>query len=404
MAGLCGWLSPRLIMRFLLLQSSVYFPSFGGGNKSNRLLLEALAKRGHQCYSISKSIDAQTVIDKRSEQEVLIVRGIETQQYLPGVNYYKYNGVSNFSFNTIKNKYLKDFIKLEYNKIKPDIILVSDDKTGELLDVSLSLSAAKTVLILHTNLHLPFGSEASSNAEERKGNYHICPNILSSTHYTQRYLFNESAIKCQFLPFPVFGEQIFQNQAQFQQGSIGMINPCAIKGISIFLGLAQMFPRVTFLAVPTWGATKHEMRKLNEMHNITVVEPQDDIGEILKQLSVLIVPSLIPETFGYVTVEAMLRGIPVLASDLGGLVDAKLGTDYLLPVNPAINQNGQHQIPTQNIQPWADALSQLTDNQKEYKRCSEASFIAANQYRSNINVLDFEHYFDSIKKANDIAA
>ena len=31
-------------------------------------------------------------------------------------------------------------------------------------------------------------------------------------------------------------------------------------------------------------------------------------------------------------VDAMLRKIPVLASNLGGLIEAKLGTDYLLPV------------------------------------------------------------------------
>jgi hypothetical protein len=35
-------------MRILLAQNSLYYPSHGGGDRSNRLLMEALAARGHQ--------------------------------------------------------------------------------------------------------------------------------------------------------------------------------------------------------------------------------------------------------------------------------------------------------------------------------------------------------------------
>ena len=37
------------LMRILLAQNSLYYPAHGGGDKSNRLLLEALAARGHVC-------------------------------------------------------------------------------------------------------------------------------------------------------------------------------------------------------------------------------------------------------------------------------------------------------------------------------------------------------------------
>src|ERR1044072_1818895 len=35
-------------VRILLAHNSLYYPSFGGGDKSNRLLMEALAARGHE--------------------------------------------------------------------------------------------------------------------------------------------------------------------------------------------------------------------------------------------------------------------------------------------------------------------------------------------------------------------
>src|SRR5689334_13776742 len=41
-------------MRILLAQNSRYYPAHGGGDKSNRLLMEALAGRGHQCLAVAR--------------------------------------------------------------------------------------------------------------------------------------------------------------------------------------------------------------------------------------------------------------------------------------------------------------------------------------------------------------
>ena len=43
-------------------------------------------------------------------------------------------------------------------------------------------------------------------------------------------------------------------------------------------------------------------------------------------------PSLWYEGFGLIVMENMLRGIPVVASDAGGLKEAKRGTGYVIPV------------------------------------------------------------------------
>ena len=41
-------------MRILLAHNSLYYPSFGGGDKSNRLLMEALAARGHEVRVVAR--------------------------------------------------------------------------------------------------------------------------------------------------------------------------------------------------------------------------------------------------------------------------------------------------------------------------------------------------------------
>ena len=44
----------RELMRILLAHNSLYYPSFGGGDKSNRLLMEALAARGHDVRVVAR--------------------------------------------------------------------------------------------------------------------------------------------------------------------------------------------------------------------------------------------------------------------------------------------------------------------------------------------------------------
>src|SRR6266540_4027687 len=41
-------------MRILLAQNSLYYPAHGGGDRSNRLLIEALAAKGHTCRVIAR--------------------------------------------------------------------------------------------------------------------------------------------------------------------------------------------------------------------------------------------------------------------------------------------------------------------------------------------------------------
>jgi hypothetical protein len=41
------------LMRILLAENALYYPSPGGGGRSNRLLMESLASRGHDYRAIS---------------------------------------------------------------------------------------------------------------------------------------------------------------------------------------------------------------------------------------------------------------------------------------------------------------------------------------------------------------
>jgi len=171
-----------------------------------------------------------------------------------------------------------------------------------------------------------------------------------------------------------------------------------MKGISIFLALARAFPQIPFGTLLGYGTTSADREALAALPNVTVLKNSPNLDDIFRQTRILLMPSLWEEGFGMAAVEAMLRGIPVLASRLGGLIEAKLGTDYLLPVQPITryeNRFGENWIPIpvvpgQDAAPWSDALGKLLSDRSTFDGLSAASRAAALKFVSELSVAPFE--------------
>jgi glycosyltransferase involved in cell wall biosynthesis len=108
-----------------------------------------------------------------------------------------------------------------------------------------------------------------------------------------------------------------------------------------------------------------------------------------------------------VILEGMSRGIPVIASDVGGLAEAKLGVDYLLPVNPVVRYQPAvdelmvpvADIPEQDVSPWQAVLHRLLTDRAHYEQLSAESRRAALAYAGDLNVLRFEAYLESVVRS-----
>jgi hypothetical protein len=98
--------------------------------------------------------------------------------------------------------------------------------------------------------------------------------------------------------------------------------------------------------------------------------------------------------------EAMLRGIPVVSSDSGGLVEAKRGTGYVLPVKTIARYKpvfDEHAMPLPVVEandagPWVAALGKLLGDRAEYERESCASRAAALEFVGRLDAADMERY------------
>jgi amino acid adenylation domain-containing protein len=178
-----------------------------------------------------------------------------------------------------------------------------------------------------------------------------------------------------------------------------MMNACAVKGLPIFLALARALPEMRFAALPGWGTTTAERAVLGATHNVVVLNNSTNLDDILCRTRALVMPSLWIEGFGMAAIDAMLRGIPVLAADHGGLVEAKLGTDYLLPVRPIQRFEDRLDenllpvpiVPKQDIEPWRNALISLFSEADVYQSQSNSARHAAFRFVSDLSVEPFEN-------------
>jgi glycosyltransferase involved in cell wall biosynthesis len=123
------------------------------------------------------------------------------------------------------------------------------------------------------------------------------------------------------------------------------------------------------------------------------------IDDVLSRSRLLLMPSLWYEGFGLIAMEAMLRGLPVIASDSGGLQEAKRGTGFVIPVRPIERFEpvfDETHMPRpveveQDIEPWVDALRTLLTNKAAYLEEAERSRRAAVEFVSKVHASDFEN-------------
>ena len=67
-----------------------------------------------------------------------------------------------------------------------------------------------------------------------------------------------------------------------------------------------------------------------------MVDPVADIDTLLSRMCLVLVPSIWLEAWGMVVTDAMLRGLPTIVSNVGGLPEAGLGVSRVVPVQKII--------------------------------------------------------------------
>ena len=391
-------------MKITFFTGLSYWPAFDGASKVIAGLAEGLAHRGHRVRVVAYGGAGGTPhgLSHARFRARLKREGIAFQAS-PGVTVYRRRGVEVHSVRQLGH--LLDYAAAMGRQLRPDVIVVSsEDPSLSLNAEALSICPGRVVSIVQTTYAMPFGPDnafpglAESDAPLRQSAIVTCGKNVS------RYLKRWGRLTSTPMYFQAYGEGPFPNLARFDQGFVTLVNPCAQKGLPIFEAVAKACPDIAFAAVPTWGATRSELKSLLRLPNVRIVNPHEDIEHILKKTRVLLVPSLMHEAFPLIPVDAMLRGIPTVVSNAGGLGEARDGR-IVVPVKTIDRYTGQYDakkrpipvVPRQNITPWVRAVRRILRDQATYEATSTRVRSQAHAFVLSLNVAPFEKLLRSLK-------
>ena len=370
-------------MRILLTANASYVPPRGGATRSNLIWMDQMAGAGYSCRIVCGAAGEGAELRFHASIAVFAVED-------PGRRI--------------------QVLRQQIREFHPDWVLVSSEDLGHgLLREAQHSAPGRVVYLAHTPQFFPFGPaswnpdrEGAELVKEAAGIVAIGRHMAD---YIERWLGPRAAV----IHPPIYGSGPFADYGNFERGLVTMINPCAVKGLPIFLDTAARMPDVEFGVVPGWGTTSDDRRRLGLRANVRFLPNAGHIDEVLARTRVLLMPSLWHEGFGLIVMETMLRGIPVVASNSGGLVEAKQGTGYVIPVRtiqryePVFDEHGMPRpvVLENDASPWVAALGELLTDRARYQSESRDSRAAAGRFAGGLDAAAMEHYLASLQPRAD---
>ena len=251
-------------MKILLLQDHIYLPSYGGGVKANRLLLEGLARRGHECAAMTPAFAPSAgPANDREFREEMERRGLAVHARAPECLLVSLpGGRCRCACTRRPRRQMREHVERRTRELSPDWVLVNDDK-GRVL-VAAALSAAgreRVVLVLQTITNTPFGPLAVAPSREHAQRMHEVRAIVTISDFLQRYVAELRRPGVHRAAAPRLRRRAVPRRARRDHGYVTMVNPCLEKGVDVFLPLARELPEVEFAAVRGWGTDRAAARR-----------------------------------------------------------------------------------------------------------------------------------------------
>lgn len=365
---------------------------YGGANKSNRILAEELAKNGCTVMAVTPALAVPSDVTHEQLVESLEADGIQVKREQEKI-VFSLNGVEVHAADEAESLYT--VLREQIRAFRPDWIFVSTEDTSHILMKTVcDESPGNIIYLAHTHYMLPFGRLSFYPGKKRTELIAKARSIITISHYMADYISQNSGFPTFVNHPPHFDTDDAALVASRSNKYVLMNNPCAVKGIDILLGLAAALPAVQFAVVPGWGTTPGDVQRLKKFSNITFLKSTSDLNSLFRNASLLLMPSIWEEGFGMTAIDAMLRGVPVIASNHGGLAEAKLGTNYQFPVNPIPefkNELDENKfpvavIPPQDITPWKAAIETLLADEELYNSESVLSREKALAFTSSLSV------------------
>ncbi|OWK41747.1 glycosyltransferase [Fimbriiglobus ruber] len=204
-----------------------------------------------------------------------------------------------------------------------------------------------------------------------------CDAVIVPSEFSRSFHRSALGIECVVLPSVVDPNRVGADRPGGGK-YVTFVNPEPAKGVFWFARIAEVLgrtrPDIPFLVVEGRGGSNWLDQCGIDLNgaSIHLMSNTSDPRRFYRVTRVALVPSVWRESFGRVAVEAMLNGIPVIASDRGSLPEI-VGTGRACLAIPA------HITPETRVPPaaaevgeWVSAIVRLWDDPAEYVRVSAA--------------------------------
>ena len=195
--------------------------------------------------------------------------------------------------------------------------------------------------------------------------------FLANSEFTAQRVRERFGIAPRVIP-PLFDKTAYLTHRRPE--NVTFINPTMVKGSSIALKLVARCPEIPFCFLESWPLPQNyldEMRhSMRGVSNFSLRRRTNNMKAIYRRAKIILVPSKWEEAWGRVATEAQYSGIPIIASNRGGLPES------VGPGGVLLDPNGP-------VDAWVEALRRLWHDEAYY--CELSAQALAHSARPEID-------------------
>ncbi|SIN68781.1 Glycosyl transferase 4-like domain-containing protein [Singulisphaera sp. GP187] len=360
------------LKRLLFASIHGYVDPSSGAAWASRDVLELMAARGVECRAITPGLLSYE--RETSAEEILKPLGVPIRKaaLMAGIDSadaleFDLGGVGVTLVPTASSRAerfddpveIKDFLGRTarlIDEFRPQVLLTYGGHPANLALMKLARERDVSVVFHLHNLAYP-----------SRSTFEHATAVLVPSEYCRRHYLQKLSLESTVIPSPLIPERMVAPVRDPRY--VTFINPQLSKGAAVVARIAfelhHRRPEIPLLIVEGRGAADalttvrldlSELRNLNRLPNLP--NPR----AIYRLTRVLLVPSLVRETFGRVAAEGLANGIPVLASDRGALPETLGDAGFVFTPPDRCTPNSVEPPTAHEVAPWVATIERLWDD------------------------------------------
>lgn len=335
-------------MRILMVTTKRYPPQFyGGAEMSTHSMCMELQRAGHEVAVLAQLAPRGALTWKNRLQHLLKpAMGFPADH---GLGYPVHRG-------WLPAQGVEEMLQA----FAPDMVFAQSGEVVAVAEAFARHGLPVFVFLRHAHYHALGGVPRKAPAFTYFANSRYC---------AERYQ-TDFGLDCHLLTPVVLAERY---RTTTDRSRVVYVNPSPMKGVDLVLALAARRPDIPFDIVESWTLPEQTLRSARAraaaLPNVRWLKPRDDMRQVYGHARLLLAPSGVGhpewiEAWGRVATEAQYSGIPVLASNSGGLPEAVGPGGLVVDLNASEDE-------------WLLALGRLWDDRAFYEQCSQAALLHA---------------------------